>query len=70
MEMRRASRNPVKAADGIADIPSGSRSSHPLQDPRLPPMGGPRRVFRRSQMLIAPAPDVLASRSRGASRHL
>jgi len=48
LKMRRTSRNPAKATDRIADIPSGSRSSRPLQDPRLPPTGGPRCVFRRS----------------------
>jgi NAD(P)-dependent dehydrogenase (short-subunit alcohol dehydrogenase family) len=37
LKMRRTSRNPAKATDRIADIPSGSRSSRPLQDPRLPP---------------------------------
>ncbi|CAM0125175.1 hypothetical protein SMJ63A_70050 [Stenotrophomonas geniculata] len=68
--MRRTSRNPAKAADGIADTPSGSRSSHPPQDPRPSPMGGPRCVFRRSQMPIAPAADVRGSRSRGAGWHL
>ncbi len=34
--LRRTSRNAAKAADGIADTPSGSRSSYPPQDPRLP----------------------------------